>query len=71
MLMKLLTMGRMITFAVTVLSSIPLFINYIMGVEPAFELVVHLHNWFGLAFIVFAVLSMRMQKASQKASKQS
>ncbi len=62
MVLKLITMGRMITFAITVLTAIPLFINYLRGIEPTFELVVHLHNWFGLVFIVFAIISMSMQK---------
>ena len=60
--MKFLAIGRMVTFAITVISASPLFINYIMGVEPAHEAIVHLHNWFGLAFIVFAIISMSMQK---------
>lgn len=69
MSMKFISISRMVTFIVTLLTTIPLFINYLMGSEPTHALIVHLHVWFGLAFFVFAILSMRMQKRTMNKQK--
>ncbi|MCK4530969.1 MAG: hypothetical protein KAU44_07300 [Candidatus Marinimicrobia bacterium] len=66
---KVFTMLRMTTFAGTVLTSIPLFINYLRDIEPEHQLITHLHVWFGLAFVIFAIISMIMQKKEGKAGK--
>ncbi len=46
------------TFVVTVLTSIPLFVNYIKGTSPQIDLIVDLHVWFGAVFILSAAVRM-------------
>lgn len=57
-------------FIVTALTSIPLFVNYIGGVAPKFQLIVDLHAWFGVAFLIFVptmiVTNRRFVKAMLK-----
>lgn len=65
-MMRLLNIGRTVTFLVMVLSSIPMFVNFLTGREPERQLIVNLHVWFGLAFIIFAVISMVIQKKNAK-----
>ena len=60
--MKLVNIFRTISFFVTLLTTIPLFINYLSGNSPAHQLIVHLHVWFGLAFFVFGLTSMILMK---------
>ena len=60
--MKIINTLRTIAFIVTLMTSIPLFINYLMDNPPAHQLIVHLHVWFGLAFFVFGITSMIMMK---------
>jgi hypothetical protein len=57
-----LTIARMITFIVTLLTTIPLFIKYVSDQPPQNMLITHLHVWFGLAFFVLAIISMIKQK---------
>ncbi len=64
--MKYISMGRMITFIVTVLTSIPLFVSHIKGVNPQFPIFTDLHTWFGLAFVILAVISMSIQRKMNK-----
>lgn len=59
---KIINIGRIITFIATLLTTIPLFINYILGISSKNQLIVHLHVWFGLLFLIFAIISMVMQK---------
>ncbi len=63
---KALTLLRTTTFIVLILTSIPLFVNYLRGITPEHLLITHLHVWFGLAFIVFAIIGMMMQKKEAK-----
>ena len=63
---KILSMVRMLSFIVTLLTTIPLFIVYLKGVEPAHELIVHLHVWFGLAFFIAALSGMIIQQINKK-----
>jgi len=60
---RLSGMACVITFAVTALTSMLLFINYIAGVSPRHPLIVDLHVWFGLAFIVIAATRMGKNRA--------
>lgn len=60
--MKILNILRSISFAATLLTTVPLFINYLMGTPPAHRMIVHLHVWFGLAFFVFGIVSMILMK---------
>ena len=67
-MLRFLNIGRMITFLVTLLTTIPLFINFLSGQDPDRQLIVNLHVWFGLAFFVFAIVSLVLQKKSRKNS---
>lgn len=64
--MKIISALKMIGFIGTILTSIPLFILYISGIEPSHRLMIHLHVWFGLLFIIFAVTNMIMDKQKRK-----
>lgn len=62
---KFIKIGRIVTFIATLLTTIPLFINYILDVSPKNQLIVHLHVWFGSLFFIFAIISMILQKKSK------
>ncbi len=62
MIKKAITIIRMIAFIATLLTTIPLFINYIMGSAPTHQLIVHLHVWFGLIFFITAIISMIIKR---------
>jgi hypothetical protein len=66
--MKIISALKMIGFIGTILTSIPLFILYIKGIEPSHRIMIHLHVWLGLLFIIFAVTNMikDKQKGKQK-----
>ena len=65
--MKVLNILRTVSFIATLLTTIPLFINYLTGNPPAHQMIVHLHVWFGLAFFVFGITSMiSMKKKNNK-----
>jgi hypothetical protein len=59
---KFVEKGRIISFIVTLLTTIPLLFNYLKNTEPKNELIVHLHVWFGLLFFTFAITSMILNK---------
>lgn len=59
---KIINKTRMIAFIVTILSTIPLFLSYLTDSQPKNELVIHLHVWFGLIFIVLSVVNMLLEK---------
>lgn len=59
---KIINKTRMMAFIVTILSTIPLFLSYLTDSQPKNELVIHLHVWFGLIFIVISVSSMVLEK---------
>ncbi len=60
--MKVLNVLRMVTFIVTLLTSVPLFVNHIKDIDPKYALVTELHVWFGLAFFIVAIISMILNK---------
>ena len=66
MIMKVISVLRMVGFIGTILTSIPLFIFYITNQEPHSFLLVHMHVWLGVMFIIFAVTNMIMIKRSKK-----
>jgi hypothetical protein len=66
--MKILNLLRMVTFAVTLLTTIPLFINYLSQTAPRHALISHLHVWFGLAFFIVAIISMVITKKKDSQS---
>ncbi len=63
---KVFTILRMISFVALILTSIPLFVNYLRDIEPEHLLITHFHVWLGLAFIISAIVSMIMQKKEAK-----
>ena len=65
MIKKIVTILRMTTFIATLLTTIPLFVNYLIGSQPKNQLIVHLHVWFGLGFLIFAIISMIIQKKNK------
>jgi len=60
--MKLVNVLKIIGFVGTLLTSIPLFALYIKGIKPGNPMIIHLHVWLGLLFILFAVTSMVINK---------
>ncbi|MDD2196488.1 MAG: hypothetical protein PHE03_11250 [Bacteroidales bacterium] len=64
--MKIISVVRMIGFIGTILTSIPLFYFYISTQTPKNFLLVHLHVWLGVLFIVFAVTNMIMNKRAER-----
>lgn len=65
MILKIVSSVRMLTFIVTLLTTIPLFITYLLGSEPTHQLIVHLHIWFGLVFFITAIVNMIMKKKKE------
>ena len=53
-----LAFAQILTFVLTAITSIPLFISYLKGVDPMNPVFTHLHVWFGLAFIIVALIKM-------------
>lgn len=64
--MKIINIGRIATFIITLLSTVPLSINYLVGTAPKNQIIVHIHVWFGLGFFIFAIISMIMQRQMRK-----
>jgi hypothetical protein len=62
---KVIEKIRIITFVITLLTTIPLFVNYLRNIEPTNELIIHLHVWFGTLFFVSAVISMIINKQNR------
>ncbi len=62
-----------LAFAITALTSVPLFLNYVRGAEPQSRLIVDLHVWIGLAFIILVSIRIfrnrRFVKAMLKGNK--
>lgn len=63
--MKLINVLIIIGFTGTILTSLPLFVHYLTRTTPDHRLIVHLHVWFGLLFILFAVTSMILNKRAK------
>ncbi|HEC31454.1 MAG TPA: hypothetical protein ENI41_03075 [Deltaproteobacteria bacterium] len=53
-----LAFAQILTFAVTAITSIPLLVSYLRRVDPMNPLFIHLHVWFGLAFIIVALIKI-------------
>ena len=64
---KPLLWATIISFGVTILTTIPLLINYLKGTEPKFELITHLHVWFGTIFIIVVLIRIIMNRKKLKA----
>jgi len=63
---RALNILRIVSFAITVLTSVPLIVHYITNQEPQHEFVTRLHVLFGVIFIITAIPSMIMQRKAQK-----
>ena len=53
-----LAFAQFLTFAITAITSIPLLVSYLRDVGHMSPVFIHLHVWFGLAFIVVALIKM-------------
>lgn len=53
---KLFKILGVISFVLVTITSIPLFIKYLTGSFGGPRLIVDLHVWFGIAFIIFALI---------------
>ena len=53
---KLFKILCIISFVLVAVTSIPLFIKYLTGSPAGSRLIIDLHVWFGIAFIVFALI---------------
>ncbi len=51
-----------VTFTITAITSIPLLLNYLRQVSPKFKLIVDLHVWFGLTFIILVLVRIVKNK---------
>ena len=56
-------------FAITALTSVPLFLNYLIGSEPANRLIIDLHVWIGALYILIASIRMIKNRAFLKEEK--
>jgi len=64
---KPLLWATIISFGATIITTIPLLVNYLKGTEPKFELITHLHVWFGTIFIIVVLLRIIMNRKKLKA----
>jgi hypothetical protein len=64
---KILLWTTILSFGMIVLTTIPLLINYLRGIEPRFLIFVHLHVWFGVIFLVVVGIRMIMNRNILKA----
>ncbi len=59
---RILAIAQITTFAITAITSIPLFISYLRNTSPMNPIFIHLHSWLGLAFITIATLKIIERK---------
>jgi cytochrome b561 len=64
---KILLWTTLITFGGTVLTSIPLFVNYLKGIEPKFPIFVDLHVWVGAIFMIVVITRLFINQEKIKA----
>ena len=53
---KLFKVLCIISFVLVAVTSIPLFIKYLTGSQMGSRFIIDLHVWFGIAFIIFALI---------------
>jgi len=53
---KLFKILCIISFVLVAVTSIPLFIKYLTGSPAESRLIIDLHVWLGIAFIIFALI---------------
>ena len=56
----------MVSFILVSLTSIPLFIKYLTDSSAGSRLIIDLHVWFGIAFIIFALIRIIKFRGLQK-----
>ncbi len=59
---RVLAIAQIATFAITATTSIPLLVSYLRNTSPMNPVFIHLHSWFGLAFITIAILKIIERK---------
>ena len=59
---RILAFAQILTFAITAITSIPLFVSYLRNANPKNPIFVHLHVWFGFAFIIVALIKIYERK---------
>jgi len=63
---KLFKILCIISFVLLVITSIPLFIKYLTGSSAGSKLIIDLHVWFGVAFIIFALIRITKFRGLKK-----
>ena len=63
---KLFKVLCIISFVLVAVTSIPLFIKYLTGSQMGSRLIIDLHVWFGMAFIVFALIRIIIFRGLKK-----
>lgn len=64
---KPLLWATILSLGATVLTTIPLLVNYLKGTESRFELITHLHVWFGTIFIIVVLIRIIMNRKKLRA----
>ena len=59
---KILKWIIFLSFLITILTSVPLFVNYLKSSSTPPQILVDLHVWFGLICIIFIAISMINKK---------
>ena len=59
---RILAFAQVLTFGVTAITSIPLFVSYIRNANIMNPIFVHLHVWFGLGFTTVALIKVSERK---------
>jgi len=62
---KIIKIITFLSFIIVILTSIPLFIKYILGNSAGSRLIVDLHVWFGIIFIISALIRMIFFKSKE------
>jgi len=64
---KILLWTTILSFIMIVLTTIPLLVNYLKGIDPKFPIFVHLHVWFGIVFVVVVIIRMIINRKTLRA----
>ncbi len=59
---RILALAQVLTFTIAAITSVPLFVSYLRNTNPLNPMFIHLHVWFGLLFIMVALIKMYKRK---------
>jgi len=59
---RILAFTQVLTFAIAAITSVPLFVSYLRNTNPLNPMFIHLHAWFGLIFIIVAIIKISDRK---------